>query len=88
MNWFFYVVRCVDGSLYAGVTTEIERRVSEHNRSKRGAKYTRSRRPVNLVYDVELESRSAAQKLESKFKRLTRLNKISFLRERGVMNVG
>ena len=88
MSWFFYVVSCVDLSLYAGVTTAVSRRVREHNETKRGAKYTRSRRPVRLVYSTELESRSAALKLESKFKRLTRDNKINFLRERGVTSVG
>jgi putative endonuclease len=88
VSWFFYVVSCVDLSLYAGVTTAVSRRVHEHNETKRGAKYTRSRRPVRLVYSTGLESRSAALKLESKFKRLTRDNKINFLRERGVTIVG
>ena len=56
--WYFYVVRCCDNSLYAGITTDVDRRVSQHNTSKRGAKYTRSRRPVALVHVEEFTSKS------------------------------
>jgi putative endonuclease len=80
-EWFMYVVRCVDGSLYTGVTTEISRRLHEHNSTKRGAKYTRSRRPVELVYWVDYENRSAAQKAEARFKRLSRRQKMKKIEE-------
>jgi putative endonuclease len=62
--WFVYIVRCKDGTLYTGVTTDLERRVKEHNTSKKGAKYTRQRRPVQLVYHEEYPDRSEASKRE------------------------
>lgn len=68
--WFVYMVRCDDRSLYTGITTDTERRVSEHN-AGRGAKYTARRCPVVLVYLEEAESRAAALKREHEIKRLT-----------------
>ena len=79
MPWFFYVVRCIDDSLYAGVTTDLRRRVAEHNSGKRGAKYTRSRRPVRLVYSKQLANRSEAQQKEASFKKLTRKQKLEII---------
>ena len=58
------MLECSDGTLYTGITTDIERRLDEHNNSPKGAKYTRARRPVALVYSEELESRSEASKRE------------------------
>ena len=75
MSWYLYVVRCADDSLYTGVTTNLKRRLHEHNSTKRGAKYTKTRRPVNLVYFEEYESRSAAQSAESFFKKLRKEEK-------------
>ena len=63
-NYFVYMLRCADDTLYTGITTDLERRVDEHNNSVKGAKYTRARRPVSLVYSEELESRSEASKRE------------------------
>ena len=74
-QWYLYVVSCSDNSLYTGVTTDITRRVKEHNGDTKGAKYTRSRRPVNLVFWEEHESRSAAQSAEYSFKKLTKKKK-------------
>ncbi|HIL98587.1 MAG TPA: GIY-YIG nuclease family protein [Pseudomonadales bacterium] len=74
-GWFLYVVRCSDGSLYTGVTTDLERRIREHNTSKRGAKYTRSRRPVELQLSMPYSSRSEAQKAEARFKKLSKREK-------------
>lgn len=74
-GWFFYVVKCCDGTLYAGVTTDIKRRLHEHNGTSRGAKYTRVRRPVQLVYEESFPNRSTAQKEEHSFKKLTRKQK-------------
>ena len=68
--WYLYVVRCSDDTLYTGITTDVARRLSEHNTSKRGAKYTKTRRPINLVYYELYQSRSNAQKAEHKFKKL------------------
>lgn len=75
-----YVVQCADGSLYCGVTTDVCRRVHEHNTTKRGAKYTRSRRPVILVYAETHSNRSSALKAESTFKRHTRSKKIEIIK--------
>jgi putative endonuclease len=72
--WFVYMLRCRDGSLYTGWTTNVEERVKTHN-SGEGAKYTRSRLPVKLVYFEELEDRSAALKREAAIKKLTRRKK-------------
>ena len=77
MNWFLYVVRCSDDTLYAGVTTDPLRRLREHNKSStRGAKYTRARRPIrDMVLLGKFSSRSDALKAEHKFKKLTREQK-------------
>jgi len=73
--WFVYLLRCNDNSLYAGVTTDIKRRVTEHNTSALGAKYTRARRPVTLAYLEEADSRSDAGKQEYKLRKLTKQKK-------------
>ena len=69
-KWYVYVVRCNDNSLYCGVSKNVENRVAEHNGNCRGAKYTRSRRPVKLVKQWELKSKSEALKAEKRFKKL------------------
>jgi putative endonuclease len=68
--WFVYVAECVDKSLYCGITTDVSRRIHEHNFTKRSAKYTRSRRPVKLVYCSDGMTRSRAASVESTFKKL------------------
>ena len=77
-KWFFYVLSCSDKSLYTGVTTDVDRRLKEHN-LKKGAKYTRSRTPVILLYYREVANRSIAQKMESAFKKLSRRDKLKRL---------
>lgn len=79
--WYLYVVRCVDSTLYTGITTDVDRRVREHNASKRGAKYTRTRRPVELVWTREYKSRSEAQKAEYSFKKLFHKEKWEVINE-------
>ena len=74
------MLSCSDKSLYTGVTTDVNRRLSEHN-AKKGAKYTRSRVPVIVLYYREVENRSAAQKMESAFKKLSRSKKLERLCE-------
>jgi putative endonuclease len=69
--FYCYILECADGSYYTGWTTDPERRVKEHN-SGRGARYTRARRPVRMVYLEELPDRSAAMKRELAIKRLGR----------------
>ena len=70
-SWYLYIVRCADNSLYTGITTDIERRTSEHNSSKLGAKYTRARRPVELVYQELFADRSTVSRRESEIKKMT-----------------
>ena len=74
MNWYVYMLRCSDGSLYTGCTDDIERRFSCHNSGK-GAKYTRSRLPVTLVYQEEFSDKIEAQKREWAIKQLTKAQK-------------
>ena len=69
MSYYVYIVRCSDNSLYTGITTDINRRIHEHNETKKGAKYTKSRRPVSLVYSALIGDRSSAQKEEYRIKR-------------------
>ena len=73
--WYLYVVRCSDGTLYTGITTDVTRRLHEHNVTKKGAKYTRGRRPVELVYWIDFNDRSTASKAELRFKKLSRKEK-------------
>ena len=79
-HWFLYVVRCCDGTLYTGVTTDLNRRVNEHNTSKRGAKYTKTRRPVNLIWSNKYNNRSEAQSAEYSFKKLSRKQKLDIIK--------
>jgi len=75
-DWYVYMVRCSDDSLYAGIATDIERRLAEHNGNEGlGAKYTRGRRPVTLVYQESVLTRSAATKREFEIKRLNKQQK-------------
>jgi putative endonuclease len=76
MPAFVYLLRCRDGSLYCGWTDDLERRLATHNAGK-GARYTRSRKPVRLVWSEELADRSAALKREIAVKRLTRAQKLA-----------
>lgn len=70
-KWYVYIVRCSDNSLYTGITTSLERRINEHNTSnKLGAKYTRVRRPVLLVYSEPHPDRKSASQREYVLKRL------------------
>ncbi len=78
MNHFVYILRCADGSLYTGYTTDIKKREQEHNgllNEKASARYTRTRRPVSLIYHESYSTRSEALKREAAIKRLTRMQK-------------
>ena len=77
--WFVYIVECRDRSLYTGITSDIDRRINEHNNSRRGAKYTRSRRPVKLVAHCVVKDKSTALRLEHKIKSLKKSEKIAYL---------
>jgi len=78
--YFVYIIQCSDQTLYTGITTNLDRRIKEHNSSKLGAKYTKIRRPVKLVYSKEFIDRSEASKEESKIKKLSRQEKLDLLK--------
>lgn len=73
--YWVYILKCADNSLYIGITTSIERRLFEHNLTEKAAKYTRSRRPVELVFIESQKDRSAASKRERALKKLSRERK-------------
>lgn len=77
--WVVYVLRCADGSLYTGVTNDLDRRIATH-RAGRGGAYTRSRLPVRLVYTERRPDRGAAQSREAAIKRLPRAAKLALTR--------
>ena len=78
MPWSLYIIQCRDESLYTGITTDISRRIKEHN-TKKGAFYTKNKTPVTLVYQEALLNQSQARKREAAIKRLTRAEKIVFI---------
>ena len=78
LSHWVYIAQCADGSLYTGMSTDVDRRIGEHNAGT-GAKYTRSRGPVQEVYREECEDRSAALKREAAIKRLTRAQKLRLI---------
>ena len=78
--WYMYVLICADNSLYCGITTNLKRRLKQHNGElKGGAKYTRGRSPCRFVYIKKAMNRSIASKLEYQFKQLSRKNKIDLI---------
>jgi putative endonuclease len=77
-RWFVYVVRCADGSLYTGISTDVEARVAAHN-AGRGARYTRARRPVEVIHVERKRSQSTAAKREAAIKALPRARKLSLV---------
>lgn len=77
--WFVYLVRCQDATLYCGIAKDLARRVEEHNSTDRGAKYTRGRRPVQLVYAEEVASRAQATQREGRIKKMPAAKKKSLI---------
>jgi putative endonuclease len=78
--WQVYLLRCADGSLYAGVARDLERRLRQHNGELAGgARYTRGRRPVELVWSEASENRSAAQAREAELRQLSRARKLALI---------
>ncbi len=78
-TWIVYMLRCADGSLYTGVTNDLDRRIATH-RAGKGAAYTRSRLPVRLVYSERRRTRGSAQSREAAIKRLPRMAKLALTR--------
>ena len=79
--WYLYVLRCADGALYTGISTDVERRLEEHTNSKRGARALRSRGPLQLVYSTGIGDRALASRAEYRVKSLNRLGKETLVRE-------
>lgn len=72
---YVYILRCADDSLYTGITTDLERRLSEHNTDPKGARYTRMRRPVSIARSKECDTKSEAAKVEREIKQMRREEK-------------
>lgn len=79
--WVVYILHCSDKSLYTGVTTDLDRRLKEHNEGALGAKYTRARRPVTLAWFEQCDSRSSATIREAEIKKLDREQKLELIRK-------
>jgi putative endonuclease len=79
MRYSVYIVQCSDGTYYTGIAVDVEKRLKEHNGSQKGARYTKARRPVTLVYTEELRDRSSALKREYRIKQMTRAQKMSLI---------
>jgi len=79
-NWFVYILRCADDTLYTGIAKDVEKRLLQHNTDdKVGAKYTRARRPVELVFHEVSQSRSEALKREYEIKKMSRQQKLDLI---------
>ena len=74
------MLKCSDDTLYTGITIDLDRRVEEHNTSPKGAKYTRIRRPVELIYSEIIEDKSSASKREIEIKKLSRIQKLELVK--------
>jgi putative endonuclease len=83
-SWHVYMVRCADDSLYTGCTNDLTRRVAAHNAGK-GARYTRSRRPVKVVWTVRVKDKSAALSREAKLKQLSRAEKLLLVNRKSAL---
>ena len=81
MKWYLYIVRCRDDSLYTGITSDLKRRIYEHNNNTKGSKYLRGKRPVYVVYYEELDNQSEARKREASIKNWKRKYKLQLIKE-------
>ena len=79
MSYFVYILECSDQTLYTGITKDVDKRLEEHNTSDKGAKYTKARRPVKLLYSESSPDRSTASKREYAIKKLTRSEKLKLI---------
>lgn len=78
LSWFVYILECSDGSLYTGITNDLDRRLKEHEAGK-GAKYTRGRSPLKIVYSENADDKGAALRREIKIKSFSRVKKIGLI---------
>ena len=79
--YYLYIVRCADGTLYTGIAQNLKKRISRHNDSDLGAKYTKSRRPVELVYSRRCMNRSTALRAEARIKQFSRTKKLALMQK-------
>ena len=86
--YHLYILKCSDKTLYTGIAMDLARRVKEHNTSKLGAKYTRGRRPVKLVYSKKFRNRSLAAKAESQIKQMSRIEKFVVIASKAKQSQG
>ncbi|MEI6280833.1 MAG: GIY-YIG nuclease family protein [bacterium] len=80
--YYLYILECADKTLYTGITTDLKRRILEHNSSNLGAKYTGSRRPVKVVYTKKFKNRSMASREEARIKGFKREEKLNLIKKR------
>lgn len=78
MGWYVYILECADSTYYTGITTDIERRIAAHEAGT-GAKYTKGRGPLNLIYEEEYADRSGASKREIEIKALSKAQKLALI---------
>lgn len=87
MSYFVYILKCSDGTLYTGFTTDLMKREEVHNTGKAAAKYTRARRPVKLVYSEAFKTKSEALKREWSIKKMKRGEKIDIVKKSNIVNL-
>lgn len=78
--YYVYILECADKTLYTGITTDLKRRLTEHNGKKLGAKYTKVRQPVKLVFSEEFKNRATASVAEAGIKKLARVKKLALIK--------
>lgn len=81
MSYFVYILECSDKTLYTGITKDVAKRLDEHNTKDKGAKYTKARRPVKVLYVENSDNRSTASKREYEIKQYTRIKKLKLIKE-------
>lgn len=79
MNWTIYILQCADGSLYTGITTDLARRIVEHEAGIKGARYTKGRGPFQLRYQAHCDNRAEASQMEMSIKALSRAKKLALI---------
>jgi putative endonuclease len=84
-TWSVYLVRCADDSLYIGISTDVDRRLRQHRKGRRGARYLRGRVPIELVYSQPVGDRSCASRIEVRLKQLAKRDKERLLRRPALM---
>ncbi len=86
-EWYLYIIRCADGSLYTGITVDVARRLAEHDGADKGAKYLRGRQPLELVYQVAAGDHSTAAQLEHRLKQLSSTQKRQLVNKQPTLSI-